>query len=88
MCYENHLSIISQMLFRWIQGKGPVHGTAVSTQSGSADASLTPSVTHFGVNTLALEIAGKRILIDPLLVGSLDPWKELLGTQRVHHLFV
>lgn len=28
-------------------------------------------VTHFGVNTLGLEIAGQRLLVDPLLVGHL-----------------
>ena len=48
--------------------------STLESQPESADASLTPSVTHFGINTLALEIAGKRILIDPLLVGNLEAW--------------
>ena len=48
--------------------------STLESQPESADATLTPSVTHFGINTLALEIAGKRILIDPLLVGNLEAW--------------
>lgn len=30
---------------------------------------------HLGINTLALEIAGQRLLVDPLLVGNLVPWR-------------
>lgn len=30
---------------------------------------------HLGINTLALEIAGQRLLVDPFLVGNLVPWR-------------
>ena len=52
-------------------------GTLSAESPVSADSSLTPTVTHFGINTLALEIAGKRILIDPLLVGNLESWIQM-----------
>lgn len=31
---------------------------------------------HLGINTLALEIAGQRLLVDPLLVGNLVFWGQ------------
>eukprot|EP00403_Amphidinium_massartii_P027903 CAMPEP_0178394490 /NCGR_PEP_ID=MMETSP0689_2-20121128/12733_1 /TAXON_ID=160604 /ORGANISM="Amphidinium massartii, Strain CS-259" /LENGTH=187 /DNA_ID=CAMNT_0020015121 /DNA_START=1 /DNA_END=561 /DNA_ORIENTATION=+ len=43
--------------------------------SGTLSAALVaspPKYTHFGVNTYSLEIGGKSLLIDPLLVGDLS----------------
>ncbi|CAJ1358642.1 unnamed protein product, partial [Effrenium voratum] len=37
---------------------------------------LKPVVTHFGINTLGVEMGGQRLLVDPLLVGSLVFWGQ------------
>ncbi|CAK9106096.1 Uncharacterized protein At4g28440 [Durusdinium trenchii] len=55
----------------------------------AGSSSLTPIVTHFGVNTLALEIAGQRLLMDPLLVGKLVFWGQswaFRGSRRYEFL--
>lgn len=43
-------------------------GVELADVTGNAE---TPSLTYFGINTFSLDIGGKRLLVDPLLVGDL-----------------
>lgn len=45
--------------------------STLNSHSQSAETSSLPRLTYFGVNSLSLDIGGKRLLIDPFLVDDL-----------------